>query len=134
MRHHDRQWVPTPNVRWRMVRDALAHAVWLRGHMISKTSVQHRPCASAPASPLRVYHQGARQVYFRQLVRHLRFREDPAALRGVPQSVAHRRTGQIRCGNHVVGSRFHVIRSHGHVIMCSVHVIGAHAHVTPPHA
>ncbi len=22
---------PTPNVRWRMVRDALAHAVWPRG-------------------------------------------------------------------------------------------------------
>ncbi len=28
---HDRRWVPTPNVRWRMVRVALAHAVWLRG-------------------------------------------------------------------------------------------------------
>ncbi len=34
VRHHDRGWVPTPNVRWRMVRnvvkavhDALAHAV-----------------------------------------------------------------------------------------------------------
>ncbi len=32
--HHDRGWVPTPNVRWRMVRDALAHAVWLRGNFI----------------------------------------------------------------------------------------------------
>ncbi len=31
--HHDRGWVPTPNVCWRMVRDALAHAVWPRGHL-----------------------------------------------------------------------------------------------------
>ncbi len=29
--HHDRGRVPTPNMRWHMVRDALAHAVWLRG-------------------------------------------------------------------------------------------------------
>ncbi len=27
----DHGWVPTPNVPWRMVRDALAHAVWPRG-------------------------------------------------------------------------------------------------------
>ncbi len=31
VRHHDRRWVATPNVCWCMVRDALAHAVWLRG-------------------------------------------------------------------------------------------------------
>ncbi len=36
--HHDRRWVPTPNVHWHMgwyvikaVRDALAHAVWPAG-------------------------------------------------------------------------------------------------------
>ncbi len=33
--HHNRGWVPTPSVRWRMVRnvvrDALAHAVWSSG-------------------------------------------------------------------------------------------------------
>ncbi len=28
--HHDHEWAPTLNMRWRMVRDALAHAVWLR--------------------------------------------------------------------------------------------------------
>ncbi len=32
--HHDRGWVPTPNVRWCMVRDALAYAVWLRGYSL----------------------------------------------------------------------------------------------------
>ncbi len=38
--HHDHGWVPTPNVCWCMVRnvvkavrDALAHAVWLRGEL-----------------------------------------------------------------------------------------------------
>ena len=38
MRHYDLGWVPTPNVHWhtvwnvvKVVRDALAHAVWLRG-------------------------------------------------------------------------------------------------------
>ena len=31
VRHHDLRWVLTPNVCWRMVRDALAHVVWLRG-------------------------------------------------------------------------------------------------------
>ncbi len=35
VRHHDRGWVPNPNARWRMVRDALAHAVWLRGDATS---------------------------------------------------------------------------------------------------
>ncbi len=32
VRHHDRGWVPTPNMHWCLVRDALAHTVWLRGH------------------------------------------------------------------------------------------------------
>ncbi len=31
--HHDCGWVPTPNVCWCMVRDALAHAVCLRGEV-----------------------------------------------------------------------------------------------------
>ncbi len=37
--HYDRRWVPTPNMRWCMVRnviktvrDALVHAVWPRGY------------------------------------------------------------------------------------------------------
>ena len=37
--HHDRRWVPTPNMYWRMVRDALAHAVWLRGQEAHKTQM-----------------------------------------------------------------------------------------------
>ncbi len=31
VRHYDHGWVPSPNMGWRMVRDALAHAVSLRG-------------------------------------------------------------------------------------------------------
>ncbi len=31
MCHHDHGCVPTPNVRWCMVCDAMAHAVWPRG-------------------------------------------------------------------------------------------------------
>ncbi len=38
MHHYDHRWVPTPNMRWHMVRNvvkavrvALAHAVWPRG-------------------------------------------------------------------------------------------------------
>ncbi len=38
--HHDHGWVPTPNVHMvrnviKAVRDALAHAVWQRGHEVS---------------------------------------------------------------------------------------------------
>ncbi len=41
---HDRGWVPTQNVRWRMVRDALAHGVWLRGDATSVTQVSTVQC------------------------------------------------------------------------------------------
>ncbi len=38
--------VPTPNVRWCMVRDALAHAVWLRGKTNHETSLSFVFCIS----------------------------------------------------------------------------------------
>ncbi len=54
--HHDRGWVPTPNVRWRMVRDALTHAVWLSGYPIIFRSVVLQTCSF---SHRRKTHNGA---------------------------------------------------------------------------
>ncbi len=40
MCHHDHGRVPTPNMCWHMVRDALAHAVWPRGdHFITPVTL-----------------------------------------------------------------------------------------------
>ena len=46
MWHHDHRWVPTPNTQWDMVWnvvkgvcDALAHAVWPRGEVVSRTMI-----------------------------------------------------------------------------------------------
>ncbi len=50
VRHHDRRWVPTPNVRWCKVRDALAHAVWPRGQVLRSHVLQRHPKATLIAT------------------------------------------------------------------------------------
>ncbi len=57
--HHDRRWVPTPKMRWRMVRDVLAHAVWLRGQQTCPPLFRRAPIGAS----VRTGHTG-RAVHF----------------------------------------------------------------------